>query len=679
MGRTRQGLVGPCGCAVVALILAGLHPVDNPDSFGHLAAGRQIVELGHVPALDTFSYFRASPQPWVNYEWLSDLLLYAGLEIGGFAALNVWKLLILASIGGLLVWLAHARAGVLAARLCALTLVMAVPAARFRLSVRPHMFGLLLSALYWIGLLRILDSAESSDPARRAELKRWVIALGALHVLWVNLHGSHLLGLLLTGVACVVSLRRPRARTPLLGLLGLELIASCISPYGPRIVIGSIAHVFDPRYRQIVGEWQAWTPAQPLWFALGVLLQALLLALAWRGLPRSDAGRFMRFGGLILLLMAIRSVRFISDFLLLGSPLVAEGLARSLRWLRATQRLPQLPAALRHGLWLAAFAAVSGSAFWLSLSLPPYAALGLGQDTRTLPASTGRWLAQHKPEARVYAAMEDAWYLMFSTPSAQMLIDGRVPFYGPEHMEAMIRAWSSAGSLQRTIAQTRTDTVIVQPVLAEHQAALASMLAAKNFRMMLIENKHALFVSGSALPGLRALVPGYAAEWLLASQTDVPAIQRELARLRPEANAAIYVAWVDALLALRPLARANGRAGFTPPSAASEQVAVQRALELLRPLRSVLEEVPSISAYHALAALLACELTEAERVLDGVREEDISREFVFARQELRLRRGQLDEVRAFIESTRGIPDAAGDPWLAALEAGLATPPSCRSQ
>ncbi|HKP56218.1 MAG TPA: hypothetical protein VJV78_05850 [Polyangiales bacterium] len=659
-----------------ALILAGLHPVDNPDSFGHLAAGRQIVELGHVPALDTFSYFRATPQPWVNYEWLSDLLLYAGLSMGGFGALNLWKLAILATTGGLLVWIAYARARQLGARLCALVLVMAVPAARFRLSVRPHMFGLLLSALYWIGLLRILESAESSDPARRAELKRWLIALGALHVVWVNLHGSHLLGLLLTLIACSVSARRPAARTPLLGLLGLELIASCISPYGPEIVIGAIEHVFDPRYRRIVSEWQPWSPAQPQWFLLGVLLQALLLALAWRGLPRTPAGRFMRLCGLLLFVMAARSMRFISDFLLLGSPLVAEGLARGLRWLRATRRLPQLPAAASLGAWLVALAAVSGSAFQLSLSLPPYAEFGLGVDTRTLPAGSGAWLARHRPEARVFAAMEDSWYLMFATPRAKVLMDGRVPFYGPEHMFAMFRAWLDGASLQRTIAQTHTDVVIVQPALAEHQTALRSMLAARDFQLVLLENKHALFVKDTTLPGIRALVPGYDAQWLLAASADVPAIRGELARLRVEPNAGLYVAWIDALLALRPLARAEGRAGFAPPSSRSELAMARRALELLRPLRAVLEDVPSLSAYRALAAVLACELGEAERVLDDVRDEDASRETVFARQELHLRRGQLAEVRAFIDKARAVPEAAGDAWLASLTAALVSPPRC---
>jgi hypothetical protein len=678
MGRTRDGLFGPSCFAVIALVVAGLHPVDNPDSFGHLAAGRQIAALGHVPSLDTFSYFRPASQPWVNYEWLSDVALFEVFRVAGFAGLNTGKLALIAAIAALMVWLAFARAGKLGARLCALVLILAVPALRYRLSVRPHLFGLLWSAIYWIGLLAILAPDDDTSMRRR---RRWVIALGCAHVVWVNLHGSHLLGLALTIVACVASVWRPAARKPLATLLGLELAASCISPYGPKIVAGAIEHVFDPRYRLIVGEWQAWTPAQPLWFALGIVLQALLVALAWRGLPRDAAGLFMRLAALLTLLMAARSMRFVADFLVLSAPLVAEGFAQQYTRWRARRTGPSHASRSLQATsaWWLGLAAASGFACQLSIRLPPYAAFGLGADTRTLPAASTAWLARERPHARVFAAMEDGWFAMWGAPDARVLMDGRVPFYGPDFMIAMIRAWSSGPALQEVITSSRTDAVIVQPALAEHQAALASMSSAPDFRMVMIENKHALFVKAGPSDGpaaLHALSPGYSSGWLLADRADLGAIDRELSRLRTEPNARAYVAWVDALRALRPLAREEGRAGFAPPRDAMERDAAERALERLRPLRAVLEDVPSVSAYHALAAVLACKLDEAERVLHEIRDEDASRESTFAAQELALRRAELDSVRAFLSAAGALPEAKGDVWLAALKRELDAPSLC---
>ena len=226
----------------------------------------------------------------------------------------------------------------------------------------------------------------------------------------------------------------------------------------------------------------------------------------------------------------------------------------------------------------------------------------------------------------------------------------------------------------------------MQPVIAEHQAALDSMLKSSDFRLVMIENKHALFVrAASDKPSetrsvadseIHELSPGYVAAWLLARTTDVAAIRRELIGLRAEPNARAYVAWVDALLALRPLARAEGRAGFAPPVTVSEQAGVRFALERLRPLRAMVEDVPSLSAYRARAAILACELAEAETVLRDIRGEDSSRESIFAAQELALRRGDRQSVRAVIEAARARPEAANDPWLAALERALNQPSSC---
>ena len=115
----------------MALCVAGLYPIDNPDTFGHLAAGREIVQLGHVPLFDSVSYFRAEPAPWVNYEWLSDQLFFRVYRAGGYPALTLLKLGLLAVLGGLLVAIAHARAGAIGATLCSLIVICDLPGLRF--------------------------------------------------------------------------------------------------------------------------------------------------------------------------------------------------------------------------------------------------------------------------------------------------------------------------------------------------------------------------------------------------------------------------------------------------------------------------------------------------------------------------------------------------------------------
>jgi len=202
----RGAVVAAVGAAG-ALALAGLYRGNNPDTFGHLAQGRQIAALGHVPALDTWSLLPGPPRPWHNYEWLSDLATWSLYDGFGYPAVTIAKCLLLAIAALCLSRTAQLWGGARAAVLGSLAAVSTIPAIRVRLSDRPHVLGIALAASYLL-LLTLLSElgarAEaprgSSDgttrawqlPARR-RAALLVSALFALHVLWINTHGGHLL------------------------------------------------------------------------------------------------------------------------------------------------------------------------------------------------------------------------------------------------------------------------------------------------------------------------------------------------------------------------------------------------------------------------------------------------------------------------------------------------------
>ena len=666
MKRVAAALGWPTLGVALALCVAGLYPIDNPDTFGHLAAGRQIVELGSVPKVDGFSYVSARPAAWVNYEWLSDWLCYVIYRAGGFAGLNALKLGLLCVLAGLLVAIGRARAGANGAALTACFAIAALPGVRFRLSVRPHLFGLVFGALYVFGLCRILQASS------RRNVWLWVAGLATAHVAWVNLHGSHLLGLALVGLAWLGSLWRRESRAPLSVLLGLLVMAGCVSPYGPSIVSGALAHALDPAYRELIEEWQAWRPTQSLWFPLLLAWQVLWLAAALRTLPSDGLRAFSWASAALLLLMAARSVRFIPDFLLLTAPSIAAGLAPHVAaW--SSARLRQL--------WLSVAAIVPCSALAICLQLPPRHAFGWGESTRGRAAASSLWLAKHWPEARILAVMSDSWDLMFSLPHARFLIDGRTPFYGPAHIRRVQHAWGSAPELRELIDTTGTDVVIAQPLVAEQQPALRGLLGFSDFRLVMIEAQHCVFarVAGPHAPAieraaLRALQPGYAPDWILTG--DPSAIRRELDVLERHPNVAAYRSWVAGLLAAGPLVRDAGRAGLAPAVTAQQMAAALAALRELRRADTLLNDVPSIMAYHALAAIAACQLAEAREVLARAEAQGVARELLFGRQELALRSGNVSSVRAFLTQARALPGAAGDVWIDALEAALQSLPIC---
>jgi hypothetical protein len=81
----------------VAFALAALAPFRSYDSFWHLATGRWIVEHGALPLTDPFAV--ASDRiPWINGEWLFQLIAYAIHALGGLAALSWFRAILAAAV-----------------------------------------------------------------------------------------------------------------------------------------------------------------------------------------------------------------------------------------------------------------------------------------------------------------------------------------------------------------------------------------------------------------------------------------------------------------------------------------------------------------------------------------------------------------------------------------------------
>ena len=92
MKHVRQ-ILGPRSARFVLFILAllyalaaGLRTLGDFDLGWQLATGRWIVQHGHIPSTDVFSY-TASGTEWI-YPVLSQILLYLSYVIGGYSLLS---------------------------------------------------------------------------------------------------------------------------------------------------------------------------------------------------------------------------------------------------------------------------------------------------------------------------------------------------------------------------------------------------------------------------------------------------------------------------------------------------------------------------------------------------------------------------------------------------------------
>lgn len=248
--------------------------VADPDLWGHVRFGLDVLRDGGVAQVDPYSY-RTAGRRWINHEWLAEALFAGAYRIAGPGGLVGVKLAAAGAILGL-AYRHLRRSGMGAGGAAGLLAASCVP---FRLglnSVRPQMFTYLL----FLGVLLVLDGARAGR-GRRLGL------LPPLFALWANLHGGVLAGLGIVGVwvaGRVVGAgwgrdEGPGGRAAALAR-GLVLLAACVAatglnPYGFGLLGFLLRTATVPR-----PEITEWAPLEPGSVPGAVGLGLVLLGIA---------------------------------------------------------------------------------------------------------------------------------------------------------------------------------------------------------------------------------------------------------------------------------------------------------------------------------------------------------------------------------------------------------------
>ncbi|MEM7434543.1 MAG: hypothetical protein AAF436_05275 [Myxococcota bacterium] len=644
--------------------LSGCFPFFNADGYGHLAQGRQIATLGRVPHVDLFSFWRAEPQPWSNYEWGYDLASWWLYDAWGASGLVIVKCLVLAILGWALVRLAVRLAGgnQLAAPIVVGVAALALPIARTRLTVRPQVAGLVFAGLLLLGIGTLYDNRSG----RRAK-SITLVGILAMQVVWVNAHGSHLLGLAI-GMLFLAFSWRTTAFAWMLALVFGQTLAMGCTPFGFAIVGDSIAHLTDPAFRGAVTEWAPWRATDPLRLLVGPTAFAILTLVTLRRV--TQYGRFgLAYGSLCVLLcaMAFTSTRFVAHQVLLCSPFIAAGLS-------AMHTLKSRPAGVAA---LVAAAAVV-SLIWTA-RLEPRFGFGLGESRADAPWGSAAIIDEHLDDARVLATIQDSWQMMFATPNAKFLVDGRVPFYAPAFVSRVTGSFADGGAFSELLREFDVTAVVIDHTRADHIAATEWLSRDPGWSLVHVEDGHSLFVRDDArgpLPPLEVIAPGYRTGAILDPTQAEETITAEVARVIKDDDTGPMGAWLRGLQHLRPLARNGDRAGLRAATTPDETEHARKAHELLTEAAAAYPGFTSIEVYRTLAAVASCELENAAEALQRAEVAGPTRDTILAGLELSLRRA-TDASRAREHLTRLQSQAAtaNDPWVIALAADPSPP--CR--
>jgi len=204
--------------------------VKDLDLWLHLRMGYWISHHGFVPNYDVLSC-TISGKPWVNHEWLFQVLVYQMQKAYGFDGLISMQSFVVGLTFLALLFLGYSRER---QWLTVFTLLMVLLVYQTRFTIRPDIFSLLFFVLY-IYVLSIHIN------------KRWsVYALVILQILWSNMHGFFFFGPLLVGLGILSEFVKRRLPMPyewntvgrltdgefnsLKKIFPLVLLACCVNP-----------------------------------------------------------------------------------------------------------------------------------------------------------------------------------------------------------------------------------------------------------------------------------------------------------------------------------------------------------------------------------------------------------------------------------------------------------------
>lgn len=412
----------------VSLLL--MPPMMNGDGdLGrHITIGRSILERGSIPTSDLFSHTMQG-EPLVSHEWLSQSLFAlahraAGLDGVAWLTAGVLALAYSALAAGM------RHLGIGAAWALAGTL-LAAGAGWLHALTRPHIFTLLFFTLFFL----LLESYRSSG--------RWrlLLPLPFLMVVWVNLHGAFISGIVLVALYAAGQLvEGERRRAALLaGVGGTLLLATLLNPAGGSLV----GHSFDYLGQRFLVdrtiEYQSPDFHSPSSWPFAALLLASI-GLGWR------SGRRLPWTPLLVLglwsAFALYSARNIPLYAQVATLFLAR---EGEDWVGAVA--PRLARGLtgftlldRHAwgwMWVALVVALLVGAEGRGARLDVFR-MGNRFDPAVFPVAAVDEIERNPPEGKMFNEFAWGGYLLYRLwPEQQVFIDGQTDFYG----EALTREY----------------------------------------------------------------------------------------------------------------------------------------------------------------------------------------------------------------------------------------------
>jgi hypothetical protein len=302
-------------CLFFWVLRYGVHLLADGDTGWHIITGNNILSTFKVPYADPYSYTMPAT-PWTSHEWLAEVVFASIHRVAGMNGVVVLTASVVAFTSFLLYrYLLKRGVGTFTS---VFMTVIAALASSLHWLARPHIFSMPLTIATFI----VLDRYH-----REGRGRLWL--LPAMMLLWVNLHGGYILGLIMaimyaggnlfswvvSGKADKGSEKRAKAFSLVVVLM---FLAAFVNPHGPAILYFPF-HLVGRSY--IMDNIQEWLSPN---FHKDRIFEFMLVAYS-AVLIMSKKKPGLIEGGLLLFLthMSLYSARYIPLLALVATPMVA--------------------------------------------------------------------------------------------------------------------------------------------------------------------------------------------------------------------------------------------------------------------------------------------------------------------------------------------------------------------
>jgi hypothetical protein len=380
------------------------------DLWFHLFIGNEIIANASIGRIDVYS-FTAFGLPVINHEWLADIIMTGAYKISGAVGLILWRWMMVLSIVFCCLKLIRSRAAnhlsQIVTYLC--FVVVIAQGISFRVQLFSYLFLLLLLNVIYNKRIQRASSSTSGT----------IVTI--IFLLWANIHGAFILGLL---IWYIYLLEKYFTKTndvnmySVFILFTIPTIITLINPYGINLWKFIYSELSNPISSQYITEWQHFS------FKARELPFLLICLMTWAAYFFS--GKEKKPAELIILIIAsimgFMAVRHTPLFVILTLPSMAyhfDGVLNRMTNIMQSQRSSPPIATYFTALIIGFVAAIF---IFYSVSQP----WQIRTDQDPLPSRSVAFLKENNFKGNLWSPLHWGAYALFHLyPNIKVSIDGR--------------------------------------------------------------------------------------------------------------------------------------------------------------------------------------------------------------------------------------------------------------